>query len=110
MNGSLYDGPIRDGQRHPLCGGEYLDACELGPYSAIDVGDGSCQQHLNTEGCHYDGGAWRFVSKLVFQEYFLKIGLGLDLCFTNDISVYIRTVLIASYSSIVLVWKPRSHT
>lgn len=47
---------IRNGQRHPLCGGEYLDDCDLGPYGVGDVGDGSCQQHLNTEGCHYDGG------------------------------------------------------
>lgn len=50
------DGPIRNGKRHPLCGGEYLDKCDLGPYLPSDVGDGSCQLHLNTEGCHYDGG------------------------------------------------------
>lgn len=49
-------GPIENGWRHALCGGEYLDNCDLGPYSPSDVGDGSCQQHLNTEGCHYDGG------------------------------------------------------
>ena len=49
-------GPIQNGQRHPLCGGEYLDNCDLGPYLPSDVGDGSCQQYLNTEGCHYDGG------------------------------------------------------
>ncbi|CAM9341489.1 unnamed protein product, partial [Ectocarpus fasciculatus] len=49
-------GPIENGRRHALCGGEYLDNCDLGPYSPSDVGDGSCQQHLNTEGCHYDGG------------------------------------------------------
>lgn len=49
-------GPIENGRRHALCGGEYLDNCDLGPYSPNDVGDGSCQQHLNTEGCHYDGG------------------------------------------------------
>lgn len=50
------DGPIRNGQRHPLCGGEYLNECDLGPFLPSDVGDGSCQQHLNSEGCHYDGG------------------------------------------------------
>lgn len=50
------DGPIRNGRRHPLCGGEYLDRCDLGPYLSSDVGDGSCEQHLNTEECHYDGG------------------------------------------------------
>lgn len=50
------NGPIRNGRRHPVCGGEYLDDCDLGPYLSVDVGDGSCQQHLNTEGCHYDGG------------------------------------------------------
>lgn len=50
------DGLIRNGQRHPLCGGEYLNECDLGPYLSSDVGDGSCEQHLNTEGCHYDGG------------------------------------------------------
>ncbi|CAM9296728.1 unnamed protein product [Ectocarpus sp. 12 AP-2014] len=49
-------GPIENGRRHALCGGEYLDNCDLGPYRPSDVGDGSCQQHLNTEGCHYDGG------------------------------------------------------
>lgn len=48
--------PIGNGQRHPSCGGAYLDSCNLGPYSASDVGDGSCQEHLNTEACDYDGG------------------------------------------------------
>ncbi|CAM9906296.1 unnamed protein product, partial [Scytosiphon promiscuus] len=50
------EGPIEDGRRHPLCGGAYLDDCDLGPFRSTDIGDGSCQQHLNTEGCSYDGG------------------------------------------------------
>lgn len=79
VDDSSYDDPIRDGQRHPLCGGEYLDACELGPYSSVDVGDGSCQQHLNTEGCHYDGGRWRLVSNVTFQ----------DNTYLNDVLVYV---------------------
>lgn len=110
MNVSSYDGPIRDGQRHPLCGGEYLDACELGPYSAIDVGDGSCQQHLNTDGCHYDGGTWRLVSKVVFQDTFLGIGLQVGLDSKNDISFYFSlqsTVLTASYSYYFAFYKKR---
>lgn len=37
----------------------YLDSCELGPYRATDVGDGSCQMHLNTKDCYYDGGMTR---------------------------------------------------
>lgn len=36
--------------------GGYLDFCDLGPYRPSDVEGGSCQQHLNTEGCHYDEG------------------------------------------------------
>lgn len=55
-NANSFNGFIQNGQRHPLCGGEYLNNCDLGPYGVGDVGDGSCQQHLNTEGCHYDGG------------------------------------------------------
>lgn len=54
--GTSSEGPMKDGRRHPLCGGEYLDGCDLGPYRSTDVGDGSCQQHLNTADCHYDGG------------------------------------------------------
>lgn len=54
---SVMDGPIFDGQRHPYCGGIRLDLCNFGAYTADDVGDGSCQQQLNTEECYYDGGA-----------------------------------------------------
>lgn len=72
QGGTRTEGPILNGRRHPLCGGQYFEGCDLGPYAVTDIGDGSCQQHLNTEGCHYDGGESLWSSASSFRRFVLS--------------------------------------